>query len=168
MSTPLRASIGPLGDQAMLLTLEGDREQCNRAIVRLAAALRAEGQADAPPAIVDVVPALISLAVFYDPRLVPSTAIERRLRDLADRVDHLGDAGNVGRLHVVPVRYDGSDLSEVARTAGLDPGDVARRHAAREYRVRFLGFAPGFAYLGPLDPALVVPRRSEPRRRIPA
>ncbi|HET8623909.1 MAG TPA: carboxyltransferase domain-containing protein, partial [Gemmatimonadales bacterium] len=47
-------------------------------------------------------------------------------------------------------------------------GDVARRHAAREYRVRFLGFAPGFAYLGPLDPALVVPRRSEPRRRIPA
>ena len=43
-----------------------------------------------------------------------------------------------------------------------------RRHSERTYRVLFLGFVPGFGYLGPLDPALALPRRAEPRRRVPA
>ena len=43
-----------------------------------------------------------------------------------------------------------------------------RRHSGREYTVYLLGFAPGFAYLGDLDPALVLPRRPAPRTRVPA
>src|SRR5262249_59633357 len=50
----------------------------------------------------------------------------------------------------------------------MPPDEVARRHAAGVYRVLFLGFAPGFAYLGGLDPTLVVPRRASPRPRVPA
>ncbi len=41
-------------------------------------------------------------------------------------------------------------------------------HSAAEYRVGAIGFAPGFAYLGGLDPRLVLPRRATPRARVPA
>src|SRR5262249_17446376 len=69
------------------------------------------------------------------------------------------------REHVVRVRYDGPDLDAFP---GLGPAEVAARHAAATYTVLFLGFAPGFASLGGLDPALVVPRRASPRPRVPA
>jgi len=41
-------------------------------------------------------------------------------------------------------------------------------HAAKEYLVYFLGFVPGFAYLGELPDALVTPRLATPRRKVPA
>jgi len=72
------------------------------------------------------------------------------------------------REHVVRVRYDGPDLDEVAARLGLTPAEVARGHAEGRYRARFIGFAPGFAYLGGLDARLRVPRRASPRTRVPA
>lgn len=69
---------------------------------------------------------------------------------------------------VIPVRYTGEDLAEVASRAGLSIRSVIDRHRGGVYRVRFCGFAPGFAYLGGLDPALHLPRRDEPRTRVPA
>lgn len=69
---------------------------------------------------------------------------------------------------VLPVRYDGADLAEVARATGLSEDEVVHRHAAAEYTVAFGGFMPGFAYLTGLDPTLHVPRRSTPRERVPA
>lgn len=75
------------------------------------------------------------------------------------------------RLVTIPVRYggaDGPDLDDVARLTGLPAGEVIARHAAATYSVRFLGFTPGFAYLGPLDPSLVCPRLDRPRRAVPA
>jgi biotin-dependent carboxylase-like uncharacterized protein len=64
--------------------------------------------------------------------------------------------------------YDGDDLDEVARASGLSRDEVIARHMAREYAVEVVGFLPGFAYLGELDPALVLPRRASPRTRVPA
>ncbi|MCP3426914.1 urea amidolyase family protein [Rothia sp. AR01] len=69
---------------------------------------------------------------------------------------------------VIPVRYDGEDLAEVAALTGLSPEEVVARHVAPRYTVAFTGFAPGFAYLSGGDTALTVPRRSTPRPRIPA
>jgi KipI family sensor histidine kinase inhibitor len=51
---------------------------------------------------------------------------------------------------------------------GLGVDDLIRRHSAMRYRVAFCGFAPGFAYLSGLDPALHVPRLAEPRTAVPA
>ncbi len=73
-----------------------------------------------------------------------------------------------GHLVVVPVRYDGADLEEVAARCGLTPAEVSERHRAPEYTVAFGGFAPGFAYLTGLDPLLRLPRRPSPRTRVPA
>ncbi len=69
---------------------------------------------------------------------------------------------------VVSVRYDGDDLEDVAARLGLTVDAVIDRHSGRVYEVLHLGFLPGFAYLGPLDDALVLPRRASPRAKVPA
>jgi KipI family sensor histidine kinase inhibitor len=69
---------------------------------------------------------------------------------------------------VIPVVYDGADLAYVSQQTGLSRESVTRMHAEREYLVYMLGFVPGFAYLGDLHPALVIPRRASPRTRVPA
>ena len=68
----------------------------------------------------------------------------------------------------IDVVYDGADLEEVARLTGLTPDDVVAAHTAAPMRVGFGGFAPGFAYLVGGDERLNVPRRAEPRTRVPA
>jgi KipI family sensor histidine kinase inhibitor len=70
--------------------------------------------------------------------------------------------------HEFGVRYDGEDLQSMARMLDLEAAELVRRHAAAEYTVAFLGFAPGFAYLTGLDEALKLPRRADPRTRVPA
>ncbi len=86
----------------------------------------------------------------------------------------LADAGDDRKALPAPdpvtvqVAYDGPDVGDVARVTGVSPEEVARRHAAAEYHVGFIGFAPGFAYLLGGDPVLEVPRRDEPRERVAA
>ncbi|MFI1509577.1 allophanate hydrolase subunit 1 [Streptomyces sp. NPDC020597] len=68
----------------------------------------------------------------------------------------------------IPTRYDGPDLAEVAARWGVPEREVARIHAAVEFRVAFCGFAPGFGYLTGLPARYDVPRRSTPRTAVPA
>lgn len=69
-------------------------------------------------------------------------------------------------LYTISVDYDGPDLQEIATLSALSPEEVISCHTAPLYTVRFLGFAPGFAYLDGLDPLLILPRRSEPRAHV--
>lgn len=69
---------------------------------------------------------------------------------------------------VIEVTYDGADLSVVADLTGLSTAEVVAAHTGSLWRVGFAGFAPGFAYLVDGDPRLQVPRRAEPRTRVPA
>ena len=85
-----------------------------------------------------------------------------------DAVPEGSTALPTGRLHRIDVAYDGPDLGEVAETLGMSRADVVDLHAGREYVARIVGFLPGFAYLGPVDGRLVVPRRGAPRPRVPA
>jgi KipI family sensor histidine kinase inhibitor len=77
-------------------------------------------------------------------------------------------AGSGAREVTLDVVYDGPDLDDMAHLVGLSADEVVAAHTRAEYVVRFCGFAPGFAYLDGLDERLHVPRRSEPRTRIPA
>ncbi|TCW16899.1 KipI family sensor histidine kinase inhibitor [Raoultella sp. BIGb0138] len=75
------------------------------------------------------------------------------------------------REMMIPVIYggeDGPDLAEVARHSGLSEKQVVELHSSVEYVVWFLGFQPGFPYLGGLPERLATPRRAEPRLRVPA
>ena len=73
-----------------------------------------------------------------------------------------------GREVVLPARYDGEDLDAVADATGLAVAELVERHAAATYRVRMVGFLPGFPYLAGLPPELHLPRRPSPRVRVPA
>jgi KipI family sensor histidine kinase inhibitor len=81
-------------------------------------------------------------------------------------LDVLASEG-AGNAIEIDVRYDGPDLADVARLANLDASEVAARHSRAEYTVLFMGFRPGFAYLGGLPRELEVPRLPEPRVRVP-
>ncbi|MEV6793262.1 allophanate hydrolase subunit 1 [Streptomyces sp. NPDC051320] len=73
-----------------------------------------------------------------------------------------------GAVLEIPVRYDGPDLAEVAELWGVSTEEAARIHAGTAFRVAFCGFAPGFGYLTGLGPKHHVPRRADPRTRVPA
>jgi KipI family sensor histidine kinase inhibitor len=164
MSRPPPA-VYPLGEAAWTVVLgEQVDAATHAAVLRLAKRVTRRGW----PGVGEIVPGYAALTVCFD----PAAADPDRLRDfLAETAQQLEGADSgpapTGGLHRLPVRYDGPDLAWVAQHTGLDPAEVARRHAAREYRVFLLGFAPGFAYLGELDPTLVVPRRPSPRTRVP-
>lgn len=154
----------PLGDGAILVTL-GDvvERELNRRVHACANAIRSAGLVG----VMDVVAAYASLAVHYDASAVSANEMKSRLREivqapLPDEPEHAA-----GALVAIPVRYDGPDLATVAETTGLPPAEVIARHSAVEYYVYMMGFAPGFAYLGDLDPALRLPRREVPRARAP-
>ena len=69
----------------------------------------------------------------------------------------------------IPVRYggkDGPDLDEVAARAGRSAAEIVALHAGVHYWAYFVGFQPGFAYLGTLDARLHVPRRAHPRTSV--
>lgn len=70
--------------------------------------------------------------------------------------------------HRVDVVYDGPDLDDVAARAGVSRAGVIDLHAGRDHVVELVGFLPGFAYMGPIDPRLVAPRRAAPRPRVAA
>ena len=119
--------------------------------------------------VLECVPTFRSLAVIYDPlRTHPQRLIEE-LRQLdADAVRHR--AGNTSRF-TIPVHYgdeSGPDLSEVASLTGLDEQRVIDLHEQTEFSVYMLGFLPGFAFLGDTPKPLHLPRRTEPRVRVPA
>ncbi len=160
----------PLGEAAWTVVL-GDTvdPELHRQVTGLAERIRAANL----PTVIEIVPAYAAVTVFFDPLAGDPNVLREELAELAatstDRPTAQPPAlPSPARLLTIPVRYDGPDLAQVARETGLSGAEVTRRHAAPEYRVYLLGFAPGFAYLGDLDPALVLPRRTTPRTRVPA
>jgi KipI family sensor histidine kinase inhibitor len=114
----------------------------------------------------DVVPGMRELVVHVDPLRCDVRQVAGALRT----TDADQEATEAGPVVDVPVVYGGElgpDLDDVAFACGLDPEDVCRRHAAVEYVVCFVGFLPGFPYLGPLDTRLRLPRRAAPRPKVP-
>ena len=157
--------LSPLGDRGITIKVgEGINLELSELVVRYAEAIRAASMRG----VTDVVPSYASLGVFYEP-------LEISFTDLSKQIEHvLGESANEeaetkaeGRLIQIDVVYDGEDLEDVARRTRLSTDDVVSIHSEREYRVFVVGFVPGWAYLGTLDPRLIVPRRESPRKRVP-
>jgi len=142
------------GSDAVLVELAGLDEAL--ALARSLAARPIAG-------VLDVVPGARTVLLVLSP-----AADRARVRSaVAEREGEAATPDEIIEIEV-PVVYDGEDVAEVAELTGLSESEVVARHAAATYEVAFTGFAPGFAYLAGLDPALHVPRRATPRQRIPA
>ena len=120
------------------------------------------------PHVREVVPGMNNLTIVFDPLEADAAALANQLQAAWDKS---GDMPGIGREVEIPVQYGGEfgpDLGVVARHTGLSANEVVQRHAAAEYVVFFLGFQPGFAYMGGLAEALHTPRRPSPRLEVPA
>jgi KipI family sensor histidine kinase inhibitor len=154
------------GDAALVLELPPHLDAGTSArIIAMAAALRRQCGA----IIRDAVVGYHTLTVYFDPLRVDSRWLETRMQEVAGEIPPGSDAP--GATIEVPVCYGGTlgpDLPYVAQQAGCAEEEVISLHTGREYRVFVVGFVPGFAYMGPVDDRLALPRRSNPRTRVPA
>jgi KipI family sensor histidine kinase inhibitor len=144
------------GDHALLLECDSTAD-----VLAWTAALR---NADLL-GVTDIVPASRTVMVKVDgARYLPAT--RQRIEKLTVVSDDLVGPGAADI--VIDVVYDGADLEQVGRITGLGAAGVVAAHTGAPWRVAFGGFVPGFAYLVGGDPRLDVPRRDEPRTRVPA
>ncbi|EOC1350914.1 5-oxoprolinase subunit PxpB [Cronobacter dublinensis] len=158
-----RARCYLLGESAAVLELEPP--------VTLASQQRIWGlvqRLEAVPAVVEVIPGMNNITVMLrEPGTMALDAIERLQRWWEESEAILPDARRIE----IPVVYGGDggpDLADVARHAGLSEKQVVEKHSQVDYVVYFIGFQPGFPYLGGLAPELATPRRAEPRLSVPA
>ncbi|MEQ1592698.1 MAG: allophanate hydrolase subunit 1 [Thiobacillaceae bacterium] len=110
------------------------------------------------------IPADGSLLIVLYPRAAPSDALYALLSEDASLSPIVP-----GRLHLLPVEYGGAvgqDLARLADVAGLSVEAAIALHCSVEYRVMFIGFQPGFAYLHGTPAVLQLPRLARPRTHV--
>ncbi|KRD07023.1 allophanate hydrolase [Mycobacterium sp. Root265] len=146
------------GDQALLLEFDSTAD-----VLAWTDTLQRAGL----PGVLDIVPASRTVLVKLDgPRYLAPT--RQRLGKLSPEQSIAEGTTADEPDAVIEVTYDGADLDAVAELTGLSTAEVIAAHTGTLWRVGFGGFAPGFAYLVGGDPRLQVPRRDEPRTRVPA
>jgi KipI family sensor histidine kinase inhibitor len=118
--------------------------------------------------LVDLVPSYASLLVIYDINICDHFEAMKRLKLALSDLNTVDTTS--GELITLPVYYSiesGPDLSVIADQANLSIEQVIDIHQQGEYRVYAIGFAPGFAYLGEVDPRIAAPRLTTPRLKVP-
>jgi KipI family sensor histidine kinase inhibitor len=157
--------IRPASDRSLLVSFgDGISLDLHRQVLRLLRALEA-----VPPGILNLHPAFASVLIDFDPRRWNHAGVE----DLVSERLAAAESARApeARTVEIPVRYGGEfgpDLEDIARHTGLAPAEVVRLHSGVCYLVYFLGFSPGFPYLGGMPPELATPRLPAPRKRVPA
>jgi inhibitor of KinA len=158
------------GDSAVTLelghTIEPELVACVSALEHAVMAARDRGDL---PGVTETIPTFRSLTVRYDPLHTSRAQLDPALRALAGQPAP-ADAVAPRRWRL-PAAYGGElgvDLADVAAACGLSTDEVVHLHTGTEFTAYLLGFMPGFAFMGQLPPQLQVPRRTEPRVRVPA
>ncbi len=129
----------------------------------LAAQLREEG------GWLEVVPGIASVVVRFDAAAMDGSDAQAKIEAvLAAGVRAFERSDDLFEIPVVYGGDFGPDVDELCERLGLSAKELVDLHTRGEYRVDMLGFTPGFAFVGGLDDALRVPRRREPRQRVPA
>ncbi len=155
-----RVRIHPLGDTALLAELGTKLDTAlNTRAIALASALKKRRD------VRQAVAGYVGVTVHFDPDQTTHVALGAAIKRLAAKRPRMAEPG---RLHRIPVVYEGPDLEEVAARLNVAPQKVVELHTKPIYRVFLVGFVPGWAYLGPLPEELELPRRHVPRTQVPA
>jgi KipI family sensor histidine kinase inhibitor len=153
-------TVRPFGDSAFLIELE---QRIDPSIVDVARAIADEWERRG---LGEAIPAYASVVVAFDPERTSWPDAAEAAKVLAGSPP-AASAPVAGRLIEIPTVYDGPDLAETAARSGLSTEELITLHSGREYRALFLGFMPGLAYCGMLDPRIDAPRLPSPRSRVP-
>lgn len=118
--------------------------------------------------VVETVPTMRSLMVTYDPLATSRAELEPEIEAL---IAGGLSASSTGRQLTLPCCYDdpefAPDLAEVAERTKRTTEQVIEAHLQSAFKVYVLGFMPGLAYVAGLVQELYLPRRSQPRVRVP-
>ncbi|WP_411894919.1 5-oxoprolinase subunit PxpB [Winogradskyella sp. A2] len=112
---------------------------------------------------VEVISAYASILIIYDftiDNFYDEISILKQLYSSLDTTEKF-----TTKLWEIPVCYDdffGLDLDEFSDAIGMSKSEIVKRHTCNIYTVYFLGFLPGFLYLGGLDPKLNLARKKTP------
>ena len=142
-------------------------EGIDRGINAMVMALHAALTDTRPAGLVETIPSFRALLVQYDPLVTGRAELEAHVRSLLGDLKPQQRAGRLWRLPVCYAEEFALDLQEVAQNCKLTPEKVIEIHTGGRYFVYMLGFMPGLAYMGGLDAALHLPRRSSPRTKVP-
>ncbi len=135
----------------------------NRAVHRAAWAIRQRNI----PGVMDCVPGYATLYVEFD----AGVWSPQELNSCLKTISWGDDEAMTGRRLQIPVCYEGDfapDLQDVADRHQLATQEVVAIHAAQDYQVYFIGFTPGFAFMGPVDERIATERHATPRVVVPA
>jgi KipI family sensor histidine kinase inhibitor len=155
-----KVRVHPLGDSALLAELGSRLDTAlNTRAIALAAALKKRRD------VRQAMAGYASVTVHFDPELTTHDALAAAIKRLATKRPPMAEPG---RLHRIPVVYDGPDMEAVAAVLALSAAEIATIHTKPIYRVFLVGFVPGWGYLGPLPEQLELPRRQVPRTKVPA
>jgi KipI family sensor histidine kinase inhibitor len=119
--------------------------------------------------VTNVHPAYASILIDFDPREIRHSGVKSAASELFAQA--AAAPVPAPRLVEIPAVYGGDygpDLEAVGALTGHTPDEVVAIHSSAEYLVYFLGFSPGFPYLGGLPESIAAPRLETPRRRVPA
>jgi inhibitor of KinA len=155
----------PAGDTALVIEFgdEIDRTLSER-VLRLSEQIRSAAIAG----VIETVPTFRSLMVHYDPLATSATRLAVDIRALVGSVASRARRRRLWRLPACYAPNCAPDLPAVAKRTGLRAADVIERHARTRFHVYMIGFVPGYPYMGDLPPELRLPRRADPRTRVPA
>jgi inhibitor of KinA len=117
--------------------------------------------------LIETVPTIRSVLVHYDPLITSGSVVTEKLGALIGMGDVSVRRRKRWRIPVCYARSCGPDLAEVAERTGLSPDEVVAQHAQTQFHVYMIGFVPGYAYMGDLPKELQLPRRTDPRVRVP-
>ena len=155
----------PAGDTGLVVEF-GDRvdRALSERVLRLSSSVRSSNI----PGVIETVPTYRSLLVLYDPLVVAYARLVASLEQCLRSDDHQSFPSRRWRI---PACYEPSyapDLLEVAQRTNRSVDDVIHAHASVWFYVYMIGFAPGHPYLGDLPDWLSLPRRPDPRVKVPA
>ncbi len=154
------------GDSAVAVRF-GDKisEEINRQV----RAFRTAAGKNKIPGVIEYIPTYCSVYVIYDPLTITTENLISKLNEIAEEAS----SAELPESNVVevPVAYggdNGPDLESLAKTHGLSPEEVIKRHSGKDYLVYMLGFTPGFAFCGSVEDDIATPRLESPRLKVPA
>jgi inhibitor of KinA len=156
----------PASDSSLLIVLgNAISPELHARVIGLFQAL----QAKQDPRIRNLHPGYSSVLVDFDPLEISHDELIAIVEQSASAA--ASEAERRPNLVSIPVCYDtefGLDLLDLADHAKISPEEVIQLHSSATYLVYFLGFSPGFAYMGGLPEKLHMPRLATPRGQVAA
>lgn len=162
--------IKPFGEEGWIAVFSRSGGDIGAALFANAVAKKLRVEATARDFLTDAVAGIDSITLRFNPAKINAEKARAALADAIDATPFKQPPCDTNPIEI-PVCYGGEygpDIDDLCRYLGLTMQQLIEAHATRTYRVLALGFAPGFAYLGPLDQALQAPRLDTPRQHVDA